>query len=230
MAKWMTAVTVVLGLSACWAVGCSAELPSEPSDYEVVDPKKSTKSKNDDDGDDGASVRGTDDDAPSSPAEAEKDRDPFAPTGGGGTTDGGTGTGGPTTPAAKNAILLDGKPMTISSATAHVNQFGAFYTVNFTGVGAPAKTHIILNFQKTGTGCVEGAKAQQLFLYPAGSSSSAYRSASGPECGLEITAYPTNIGDVASGVYKGKLEGLNGEAGKTHTLEMSFDLKSVPQP
>jgi hypothetical protein len=204
-------------------------LPSEPNDYEVVDTKKKSGAKSGED-DDGTSVRGTDEEAPTSPAEAEKDRDPFVPTGG--TTDGGaptTGGGGISVPS-KNAILLDGKPMTISSATAHVNPYGAFYTVNFTGVGAPAKTQIILNFQKTGTGCVDGAKAQQLFFYPGGSSSGAYRSTNGPECGLEITAFPTNVGDIASGVYKGKIEGLNAEAGKTHTLEMSFDLKSVPQP
>jgi hypothetical protein len=128
------------------------------------------------------------------------------------------------------AVKLDGKEMTVTASESHVNQYGAFLKLDFNGTGAPANTNVLVNFQKTGKGCQGGAKAQHLYYYPANSSSNAYRSTEDADCGLEITSYPTNVGDIASGTFNGKILGTNGETGKTKQLEFTFYVKSIPQP
>jgi hypothetical protein len=211
--RWITDVAAPLGLVACWSTACSGGLPEDSADYEVITPREGS--------DAGSSRRGRSSDDGSDPALDAEDRTAPATA---------NASEGSKSALPRNTVLLDGKPMTITASEAHVNRYGAFYTVDFTGENAPPETRIIVSFHRTGSGCVSGADAQQLFLYPAGSSSNAFRSTDGPACGLEITAVPTEVGTVAAGTFTGTLEGVNGVAGKTRTLELAFEVKSIAQP
>ena len=122
-------------------------------------------------------------------------------------------------------VLLDGVAQTVTSiAMWSPDADGdAYFFIRFNGKGAPDGTDVILTFTKVATGCVASPKAhpQDVWFRPPATGDQ-YHSVDGTSCGLAITSFPTAVGDFLQGTFDGKLAGINGASGKTHTLSLAF--------
>ena len=136
-----------------------------------------------------------------------------------------------TAPATKSAtVRLDDVDMTVSEITLWApNAEGeALVFIKFEGTGAPAGTDLVVSFTKVAKGCVASPKpkAQDVWLRPP-KTADQFHSADGASCGLEITSFPANVGDYATGAFRGKVAGINGAAGKTRTLDVLFRVQRM---
>ena len=122
-------------------------------------------------------------------------------------------------------VMLDGVAQTVTSFDIWSPDADgdAHFFIRFRGNGAPDGTDVILTFTKVATGCVASPKThpQDLWFRPPATGDQ-YHSADGTSCGLAITSFPTSVGDFLQGTFDGKLAGINGAAGKTHTMSIAF--------
>lgn len=189
-------------------VGC-AEAPLDPAPYG--------------DGDGTSAKHASKDDGtltPSTPARGNIDEE--APTSSTSTT---TSASTSTTRSTAATVTLDGAVQEVTSLDlwAPDADGDAHLFVRFEGKGAPAGTDLHLSFTKAATGCLASPAAhpQDLWLRPPATADQ-YRSVDGAACGLVITSFPTNVGDALVGRFDGKVTGINGAAGKTRSLAVTF--------
>jgi hypothetical protein len=143
--------------------------------------------------------------------------------------DGGATPGGPDAASAPQGtadVKVDGAALKVTGVklwspdaegTAHV-------FLNIEGTGAPAKTDIIITFKKAVAGCIAPPKAnsQSLALRLPAPSYDQYVSADGAACGLTITKFPTKVGDLAEGSFKGTVTRINDTTQKKRAMEFTF--------
>lgn len=150
--------------------------------------------------------------------------------GGGGGADAGATDAAPAGPTQTASITIDGKAMTVSkidlwapNASGTANLF-----VQFSGNGIPTGTDVYIALSRVGAGCTGSPKPMPEEVWyrpPVSSADGQYHSADTSTCGMNVTSFPTTIGDRARGTFNGRVYGINSANGKIHTMAISFDVK-----
>lgn len=193
-----------LALVSALLVGC-AGATEEPSPYGANEERATSTQKS---ANDGALT-------PETPAQGDIDVE--APVA--------SGNAPKSTPKNAATVTLDGVAQTVTSIDMWSPDADgdAHLFIRFNGKGAAEGTDVHVSFTKVARGCVASPKAhpQDVWFRPPVSADQ-YHSVDGAGCGLSITSFPTSENDFLEGTFDGKIGGINGAAGKTHTLTLAF--------
>jgi len=94
------------------------------------------------------------------------------------------------------------------------------------GSGTPAGTDLALALSKVGGGCTNAPATDRQDLYLRyGGAAGQFHTSDGAGCGLAITAFPTKVGDDASGSFSGVVSGINDAQGTTRRVDLKFSVR-----
>jgi len=216
----MRTVSFALALLAATAAAACAQAPADDSpDYELSDndvtSNESTKRE--------SSVKGEDDDTGSAPPEAADRTSSFTPS----------GSGAAAAPFRDGTYaIVDGEDATVTATKVDpIDANRNIVTLTISGKTAPAGSELRILLQKTTEGCVGlPLSVSQRVLYFPGGTSDQFRSPDGATCGLTVAAYATKKGEATRGTFRGAVEGLGTQEGKSHQVEIGFQLTRTSDP